>query len=112
MTGSTRRGKPIPTTATCSRSCTGRTAEPTRSWSVAAHSRICAVIGRAGAEDATGVADYLNRVQKYVVSSTITDPKSQNSTVLGGDSMGQVAALKEQPGHDIVVTGSITSATL
>jgi dihydrofolate reductase len=43
------------------------------------------------------------RVQKYVVSSTITDPKSQNSTVLGGDPMGQVAALKEQPGHDIVV---------
>ena len=32
--------------------------------------------------DATGVTDYLNQVAKYVVSSTMTDPQWQNSTVI------------------------------
>jgi dihydrofolate reductase len=59
-------------------------------------------------DDATGITDYLNRVQKYVVSSTMTDPGWQNTTVLSGDPAGQVRALKEEPGQDIVVTGSIT----
>ena len=59
-------------------------------------------------DDTTGVTDYLNLVQKYVVSSTMTDPQWQNSTVLSGDAVAEVRALKEQPGTDIVVTGSIT----
>jgi len=58
--------------------------------------------------DSTGITDYLNQVRKYVVSSTMTDPKWQNSTILFGDPVEQVTALKEQPGEDIVVTGSIT----
>ncbi len=33
-------------------------------------------------DDATGVTDYLNRVAKYVASSTMTDPQWANSTVL------------------------------
>ncbi len=33
-------------------------------------------------EDPTGITTYLNRVQKYVVSSTMTHPGWQNSTVL------------------------------
>ncbi|MDA2805506.1 dihydrofolate reductase family protein [Nocardiopsis suaedae] len=59
-------------------------------------------------DDTTGVTDYLNKVHKYVVSSTMTDPQWQNSTVLSGDPAEEVRALKEQPGGDIVVTGSIT----
>jgi dihydrofolate reductase len=59
-------------------------------------------------DDSTGIRDYLNRVQKYVVSSTMTDPQWENSTVLSGDPVEEVRALKEQPGQDIVVTGSIT----
>jgi dihydrofolate reductase len=59
-------------------------------------------------DDPTGISDYLNRVQKYVVSSTLTDPEWQNSTVLAGDPAEQVRALKEEAGKDIVVTGSIT----
>src|SRR4051794_14300571 len=59
-------------------------------------------------DDATGITDYLNRVQKYVVSSSMTDPQWQNSTVLSGDPVTEVRSLKEQPGQDIVVTGSIT----
>jgi len=59
-------------------------------------------------DDATGIADYLNQVQKYVVSSTMTDAEWQNSTILSGDPVEEVRALKEGPGRDIVVTGSIT----
>ncbi len=59
-------------------------------------------------DDPTGITDYLNRVQKYVVSSTLTDPEWENSTVLAGDPVKEVRALKQQPGQDIVVTGSIT----
>ena len=59
-------------------------------------------------DDATGVTAYLNQVQKYVVSSTLTDPGWENSTVLAGDPVTEVRALKEHPGQDIVVTGSIT----
>jgi len=58
-------------------------------------------------DDATGITDYLNRVQKYVISSTMTDLQWQNSTILSGDPVEKVGALKEQPGQDIVVTGSI-----
>ena len=59
-------------------------------------------------DDTTGVTAYLNQVRKYVVSSTLTDPGWENSTVLAGDPVAEVRALKEQPGQDIVVTGSIT----
>ncbi len=59
-------------------------------------------------DDATGIADYLSQVQKYVVSSTMTEPEWQNSTILSGDAVEQTRALKEEPGRDIVVTGSIT----
>ena len=59
-------------------------------------------------DDPTGISAYLDRVRKYVVSSTLTEPGWQHTTVLGGDPVEQVRALKEQPGADIVVTGSIT----
>jgi dihydrofolate reductase len=47
-------------------------------------------------------------VQKYVVSSTLRDPEWEPTTVLTGDPVAAVRELKEQPGRDIVVTGSIT----
>ena len=59
-------------------------------------------------DDETGVTDYLNRVQKYVVSRTITDPEWENSTVLSGPLAEEIARLKDQPGGDIVTTGSIS----
>jgi dihydrofolate reductase len=58
--------------------------------------------------DPTGITAYLNRVRKYVVSSTLTDPQWENTTILSGDPVAEVRALKEGPGQDIVVTGSIT----
>jgi dihydrofolate reductase len=59
-------------------------------------------------DDPGGVSDYLNQVQKYVVSSSLVDPQWENSTVLSGDPIAQVRELKEQPGKEIVVTGSIS----
>ena len=59
-------------------------------------------------EDPTGITDYLNQVQKYVVSSTMTDPGWDPTTVLAGDPVPAVRELKAQPGRDIVVAGSIT----
>lgn len=58
-------------------------------------------------DDPTGVSDYLNAVDKYVVSSTLTDPGWANSTVLRGPVADEVRALKEAPGRDIVATGSV-----
>ena len=59
-------------------------------------------------DDPTGITAYLNQVQKYVVTATLTDPQWQNTTVLKGDPVDEVRALKERPGQDIIVTGSIT----
>jgi dihydrofolate reductase len=61
-------------------------------------------------DDPTGVTDYLNKVAKYVVSSTMTDPEWPNSTVLTGDPIERITELKAQPGKDIVLTGSISLA--
>jgi dihydrofolate reductase len=61
-------------------------------------------------DDTTGVTEYLNQVNKYVVSSTMTDPEWVNSTVLDGDPVEQVKALKASSGTDIVLTGSIRLA--
>jgi dihydrofolate reductase len=58
-------------------------------------------------DDPTGISDYLNQVQKYVVSSTMTEPEWRNSTVLSGDPVAEVRSLKERSGRDIVATGSI-----
>ncbi len=57
--------------------------------------------------DPTGITAYLDQVQKFVVSSTLTDPGWEPTTVLGGDPVAAVRQLKDQPGRDIVVTGSI-----
>jgi dihydrofolate reductase len=49
----------------------------------------------------------LNSLQKYVVSRTMEEPLPwQNSTLLRGDPGETVAALKEQPGKDLLVLGS------
>src|SRR5437763_10769815 len=44
---------------------------------------------------------------KYVVSSTLKDPDWDNSTVLAGDVIQEVAKLKQELDGEIVVAGSI-----
>jgi dihydrofolate reductase len=61
-------------------------------------------------DDQTGITDYLNEVAKYVVSTTMSDPRWKNSTVISDDPMRRVRQLKSEPGKDIVLTGSISLA--
>src|SRR5919108_2557536 len=51
-------------------------------------------------------ADKFNTMPKYVVSSTLKDPDWENSTVLDGDVLDEVARLKREHSGDVVVHGS------
>ena len=52
------------------------------------------------------IAAKLNSMPKYVASRTIDKVTWNNSTLIKGDVAGSVAALKEQAGGEIQVTGS------
>jgi dihydrofolate reductase len=52
------------------------------------------------------LADRLNSLPKYVVSSTLEDPEWNNSTVLKGDVVNEVSKLKDAVNGEIVVPGS------
>jgi dihydrofolate reductase len=52
------------------------------------------------------LADRLNSLPKYVVSSTLGDPEWNNSTVLRGDVVNEVAELKQELAGEINVPGS------
>src|SRR6266480_2282576 len=52
------------------------------------------------------LADRLNGLPKYVVSSTLEEPKWNNSTVIKGDVVKEVSKLKQELTGDIVVPGS------
>ena len=51
-------------------------------------------------------ADRLNSLPKYVVSSTLQDPKWTNVTVLRGNVVDEVSKLKQEIAGDIVVYAS------
>jgi dihydrofolate reductase len=50
--------------------------------------------------------DRLNSLPKYVVSSTLEDPKWTNATVLKGEVISEVSKLRQQSEGEIVVYGS------
>jgi dihydrofolate reductase len=52
------------------------------------------------------LADRINSLPKYVVSSTLEDPEWNNSTVLKGDVVNEVSNLKQQIDGEIVVPAS------
>jgi dihydrofolate reductase len=52
------------------------------------------------------LADRLNSLPKYVVSSTLHDPSWNNTTVLEGDPVTVVSRLKKELDGEIVVPGS------
>jgi dihydrofolate reductase len=56
--------------------------------------------GRDGA-----LADRINQITKYVASTTLQAPEWANSVVLQGDLCAAVAALKQEPGDDILMHG-------
>ena len=59
------------------------------------------------AEDDPG-APFFNDTQKYVVSSTLTEPTWRNSTALGPYSPGAIRKLKAEIDGDLYVSGSGT----
>jgi dihydrofolate reductase len=51
--------------------------------------------------------DVMNGMPKYVVSTTLDSATAwRNSTLIGGDVMEEVRALKAQPGKNILIDGS------
>ena len=51
-------------------------------------------------------ADRLNRMPKYVVSSTLAEPKWNNSTVLKGDVVDEVSKLRQEVSGNVLVYAS------
>jgi dihydrofolate reductase len=56
------------------------------------------------------MAAYMNGTPKYVASTTLGDVEWQNSRLLEGAVPEAVARLKQEPGGDIVMSGSATLA--
>src|ERR671936_1156679 len=52
------------------------------------------------------LADRLNSMPKYVVSSTLEDPEWDNTTVLKGDVVTEVSKLKQELDGEIVIPAS------
>src|SRR3954447_5733581 len=50
-------------------------------------------------------SDHINAMEKWVVSSTLTDPTWNNTEVLAGDVAAEIAPRKAQDGGDIVQYG-------
>jgi dihydrofolate reductase len=53
-------------------------------------------------------ADWMNNVAKFVVSTTLSAPVWNNTTVLAGELETAVTELKGRPGKNIMVNGSAT----
>jgi dihydrofolate reductase len=51
-------------------------------------------------------AEKMNSMPKYVVSSTLTDPKWENTTVITGDLSREIPQVRDRHGGDILVAGS------
>jgi dihydrofolate reductase len=58
------------------------------------------------------LADRLNSMPKYVVSSTLEDPEWNNTTVLKGDVVTEVSKLKQELDGEIVVPASYQLARM
>jgi len=57
--------------------------------------------------DGDPFGDIMNNMPKYVVSTTLTTASAwRNSTLISGNIVEEIRALKDQPGKDIYVDGS------
>ena len=50
-------------------------------------------------------AEAINGIRKYVISSTLRSTDWNNSTILSGDVVTEVAELRQQDGQDLVIYG-------
>ncbi|HEU0291117.1 MAG TPA: dihydrofolate reductase family protein [Anaerolineales bacterium] len=53
-----------------------------------------------------GPGPILNRMHKYVVSTTLSTAPWKESTIISGNVVDEIAKLKQQPGNDIIIDGS------
>jgi dihydrofolate reductase len=58
------------------------------------------------------LADRMNTIPKYVLSTTLTNPEWANTTVIAEDAAAAIAKLKAEPGQDIVQYGFGSVSTL
>jgi dihydrofolate reductase len=52
-------------------------------------------------------ADKFNNLPKYVVSTTLSDPEWNNTTVISGDVAAEIERIKDEVEGDILVNGSV-----
>ena len=53
------------------------------------------------------IAEHMNGLRKYVVSTTLQEPLEwNNATLINGDVAEEISRLKQQPGKDITISGS------
>jgi dihydrofolate reductase len=57
-------------------------------------------------QDEAGFADRMNSMPKYVVSTTLTEPDWENTTVISREVPDEVAKLKDRYERDILIAGS------
>ncbi len=55
-----------------------------------------------------GPGPLLNRMHKYVVSTTLAEAPWKESTIIRENVAAEIAKLKQQPGKDIIIDGSAT----
>jgi dihydrofolate reductase len=56
--------------------------------------------------DEAGFADRMNSITKYVVSTTLRNPEWNNSQVISTNVADELSRLKQEPGQDILLSGS------
>src|SRR5262245_57376911 len=56
------------------------------------------------------IGEVMGQQHKYVVSTTLKKAAWNNSTLLSGNILQDIRGLKQQPGKDIIISGSITLA--
>jgi dihydrofolate reductase len=57
-------------------------------------------------DDEAGFAVKMNSMPKYVVSSTLENPEWSGSRVIKGDVAEEIRKLKQEPGQDLLLSGS------
>lgn len=55
-----------------------------------------------------GPGPILNRMHKYVVSTTLSEAPWKESTIIPRNVLEEITKLKQQPGKDIIIDGSAT----
>jgi len=55
-------------------------------------------------------SEFINTVPKYVLSTTLKEPKWQNTTVISGDVAAELQAVKDSTDGDLTMSGSATTA--